>query len=307
MRRDTERNWDVTAADGAGVRLDLFLAARVGGLTRSRIVKGIEAGRALVGGAPRKASYRLRAGERVAFAWDEDETPAAAAAEDIPVTVLHADADIVVLDKPSGLVVHPGAGVRKGTLVNALLARFPELRGVGETDRPGIVHRLDKETSGVMVVARNEKALRSLQAQFKSRQVRKTYLALVWGKMPAREGRLDRPIGRHVSHGQRMSVKTRRPRTAETQYAVLEVFPETSFLEVRPLTGRTHQIRVHMAAAGHPVVGDSLYGRRKEKRAGRMFLHAHKLSFLHPASGERVEFVSPLAADLEAARTAFSS
>jgi 23S rRNA pseudouridine1911/1915/1917 synthase len=197
--------------------------------------------------------------------------------------------------------------VRKGTLVNALLARFPELRGVGEADRPGIVHRLDKETSGVMVVARNEKALRSLQAQFKSRQVRKTYLALVWGKMPAREGKLDRPIGRHVSHGQRMSVRTRRPRTAETQYAVLEVLPETSFLEVRPLTGRTHQIRVHMAAAGHPVVGDVLYGKRKgEKRAGRMFLHAHKLSFLHPASGERVEFVSLLPADLEAVRTAFS-
>jgi len=303
-----KRDWDITAADGAGVRLDVFLAARVPGLTRSQAGKHVGAGQARVGGAPRKASYKLRPGERVEFEWEDAAAEPIAAAEDIPFAVLYADADVIVVDKPSGLVVHPGAGVRRGTLVNALLARFPELRGVGEADRPGIVHRLDKETSGVMVVARNERALRSLQAQFKNRQVRKAYLALVWGKMPEKSGKMDRPIGRHVAHGQRMSVRTRRPRSAETHYTVLDEFPETSFLEVRPLTGRTHQIRVHMAAAGHPVVGDAVYGRRKgERRAGRMFLHANRLSFLHPASGERVEFVSPLPADLEAVRTAFSA
>ncbi len=303
-----KRDWDITATDGAGLRLDVFLTARVEGLTRSQAGKNIEAGLARVGGAPRKASYKLRPGERVEFEGEDAAAEPIMAAEDIPLTVYHADDDVIVVDKPSGLVVHPGAGVRRGTLVNALLARFPELRGVGEADRPGIVHRLDKETSGVLVVARNERALRSLQAQFKNREVRKTYLALVWGKMPAREGKMDRPIGRHVAYGQRMSVRTRRPRPAETHYTVLEEFPETSYLEVRPLTGRTHQIRVHMAAAGHPVVGDAAYGRRKgERRAGRMFLHAHRLSFLHPSSGERVEFVSPLPPDLEAARTAFSA
>lgn len=301
-----KRDWDVTAADGAGARLDVFLAARVPGWTRSQAGKSIAAGRVLIGGAPRKASYKLRPGERVEFEWEDESDAPLAEAEDIPFAVLYADDDVIVVDKPSGLVVHPGAGVRTGTLVNALLARYPELRGVGEADRPGIVHRLDKETSGVMVVARNERALRSLQTQFKNRDVRKTYLALVWGKMPAREGKMDRPIGRHVAHGQRMSVRTRRPRAAETHYTVLDEFPETSFLEVRPLTGRTHQIRVHMAAAGHPVVGDRTYGRRKGgRRVGRMFLHAHRLSFLHPSSGERVEFVSPLPPDLEAARTVF--
>lgn len=254
-----------------------------------------------VDGARRKSSHKLRAGERVAV---EIEVTAAAGrplAEDIPLSILHADDDIIVLDKPSGLVVHPGAGVRTGTLVNALLGRFPGIGDLSEDDRPGIVHRLDKETSGVMVVARSARAEAELKRQFKDRVVKKVYLALAWGKMPSPEGRFAWSIGRHPKHGERMSIRTDHPRSALTEYAVRRAYRDFSLLEVRPLTGRTHQIRVHLAAAGHPLAGDRRYGAAKNTkvRFPRLFLHAHRLSFLHPATGEAVEFVSRLPTELQ--------
>jgi 23S rRNA pseudouridine1911/1915/1917 synthase len=198
------------------------------------------------------------------------------------------------------MVVHPGAGNRRGTLVNALLFHFPQLKGIGPEERSGIVHRLDKETSGVMVIAKTMKAYQELQQQFKKRQVNKVYLGLVWGKMPEKEGVIDWAIGRHVKHGERISVKTKKPRAAETNYSVREEIGNFTLLEIRPITGRTHQIRVHCAAAGHPLVGDARYGRLKSKpKCPRFFLHASCLSFLHPETGERVEFTSPFPKDLK--------
>ena len=290
----------VSAESGAGLRLDVFLASRVAGLTRSQAGKAADEGRVLVNDVPKKPAAILRPGDRVVLVRPEAQ-PAGLEAQDIPLQILYRDEDLIVVDKPFGLVVHPGAGVRSGTLANALLHAFPEVLWVGEGDRPGIVHRLDMETSGVMVVARSPRAYESLKEQFKDRRVKKVYRALVWGRMRRLEGLIDAPIGRHPRHGQRMSVKTRRPRAAETRYTVLEEFPRTTLLEVRPLTGRTHQIRVHLAAAGHPLVGDTRYGRKKGgRRYPRLFLHACRLAFAHPATGQPVEFSSPLPPELEA-------
>ncbi len=290
----------MTSESGAGLRLDVFLAARVPGLTRSQAGKAADEGRALVNDVPKKPGALLRPGDRVVLQRPETVTNGLEP-QDIPLKVLFSDDDIIVIDKPFGLVVHPGAGVRSGTLVNALLHRFPEVLWVGEGGRPGIVHRLDMETSGVMVVARSPRAYESLKGQFKDRRVKKVYRGLVWGRLPGPEGRIDAPIGRHPRHGQRMSVRTRKPRSAETRFTVLKEFPQTTLLEVRPLTGRTHQIRVHLAAAGHPLVGDMRYGRKRgSKRYPRLFLHAHRLSFFHPATDEPLEFISPLPPELEA-------
>jgi len=292
-----KREFVVSAGSGPGQRLDVYLAERLEGLTRSHIRKLIEGGKVMVNGALKKAGHKLRENDLVEAEVGEEPSPKLRPRE-ISLTVLYSDDQIVVIDKPSGLVVHPGAGNREGTLAGALLYRFPEISGLGPAERPGIVHRLDKETSGVMVVARSPEAYASLQKQFKDRDVRKVYLGLAWGKMPA-EGRIDQPIGRHIKHGQRMSVRTRKPRAAETFYKVREEFKGMSFLEIRPVTGRTHQIRVHLAAAGHPLAGDSRYGRRREQpKFPRLFLHAHRLSFIHPGTGARVEFASDMPDDL---------
>jgi 23S rRNA pseudouridine1911/1915/1917 synthase len=284
---------------GEGSRLDVFLAGRLPELTRSQVRKLIDEGAARIGGLARRAAYKLRAGEVVEFAYDIPG-PLRVGPQDIPLRVLYADDDVVVLDKPAGLVVHPGAGNASGTLANALIARFPEIAAVGPEDRPGIVHRLDKETSGVMVAARSARAYDSLVAQFRSRDVWKTYLGLVWGRITTPEGRIDWPIGRHATDGKRVSVRSRHPKDAETFFRVLETYKDTTLLEIRPTTGRTHQIRVHLAAAGHPVAGDALYGRKKAARKfPRLFLHAHILSFLHPSTEKRLEFASPLPDELE--------
>lgn len=284
---------------GEGRRLDVVLAGRVDLLTRSQVRKLIDAGAARVNGAVRKSSHKLREGETVVFSY-EIPGPEKVEAQDIPLKVLHEDEDFVVIDKPAGLVVHPGAGNLAGTLANALLHRFPGMAKVGLPERPGIVHRLDKDTSGIMVAARSARAYESLLDQFKRHEVEKTYLGLVYGRISEPEGRIRWPIGRHATDGKRISVKTRHPRDAETFFKVLRVFKDTTLLEIRPLTGRTHQIRVHFAAAGHPVAGDALYGRKKAaRRFPRLFLHAHTLSFVHPGTGERVEFSSPLPPELD--------
>jgi len=299
-----KKEYRVSDSGGAGERLDAFLRRQIPEMTRSQLRKLILQGLArtggLAGGRIVKPAYRLKAGDRIEVEIPPSP-PSGVQPEDLHLDILYADEHILIVDKPSGTVVHPGAGVGTGTLVNALVHRYPEIAIVGPEDRPGIVHRLDKETSGVMVVARTPSARAGLLEQFKGRDVQKIYLGLVFGRMPAREGTIDWPIGRHVRHGQRFSVKTRKPRTAETRYSVMREFKDTSLLEIRPKTGRTHQIRVHLATAGHPIAGDRRYGRRKrDKRFPRLFLHAHSLGFFHPATGEWVEFVSALAEDLSA-------
>jgi 23S rRNA pseudouridine1911/1915/1917 synthase len=282
-----------------GLRLDVFLSHKITEQTRSQLQKIIERNKVKVSGTPRKSSFILGAGDLVEFVLDlperEDLFP-----ENIPLKILYQDEHVIVLEKPSGMVVHPGAGRRYETLVNALLFHFPGIRKVGPEERPGIVHRLDKETSGLIVVARSEKAYTELQRQFKQRLVEKIYLGLVWGKITKKEGIIEWPVGRHMKHGGRMSVKTKKPRSAETHFKALQTCQGFTLLEIKPITGRTHQIRVHLAASGHPIVGDTRYGKKKtKKRAPRLFLHAHRLGFFHPASEERLDFLSPLPDELE--------
>ncbi len=293
------------AVDRPGERLDVFLARRVEGLSRSQARRLIDEGLVTVDGRLERPSHRLASGARVAATLPpaEEVRPAA---EPIPLTVIYQDEDVIVVDKPAGLTVHPAPGHPSGTLVNALLAIAPELAAVRETMRPGIVHRLDRDTSGLLVVARSERARASLIRQLKEREVHKTYLALVQGVPQPPQGTIEAPIGRHPRNRKKMAVVAG-GREAETRYRVREVLDSPSadrrsfaLLEVEPVTGRTHQVRVHLAAIGHPVVGDGVYGRRSPL-VGRQFLHAWRLAFELPSSGRLVEFESPLPADLREA------
>jgi 23S rRNA pseudouridine1911/1915/1917 synthase len=291
----------VEPGPGGGTRLDVFLADKLPGLSRAQVQRIIDGGGVRVGSYARKAGYKLKPGDRVAVEYEIPEPEGVLVPQNIPVKVIYMDADVIVIDKPSGLVVHPGAGHASGTLANALIYHFPEVALIGSEERPGIVHRLDRDTSGVMVVARTPRAFNSLVEQFKRRVIWKTYLGLAWGRVSAPEGKLDWPLGRHPTQGSRISIRARSPKKAETFFQVQRMFKDTTLLEIRPVTGRTHQIRVHMAAAGHPIVGDPMYGRKKEPREfPRLFLHAHTLSFIHPGTGERLTFASPLPPDLEA-------
>jgi 23S rRNA pseudouridine1911/1915/1917 synthase len=260
-----------------------------------------------VDGIARKASYRVQVGETINVCVPPPE-PATPRAEKIALDILYEDADLIVVDKPAGMIVHPAAGHRDGTLVNAILAHCPNLN-VGGAERPGIVHRLDSETSGIIVVAKNDTAMRDLQAQFKARRVHKTYLALVEGIVKPPHGKIDAPIGRDPKHRQKMAVVTRGVRReAVTVYRTLASFDSAplrsgcyTLLEVEPQTGRTHQIRVHLAFLGFPVVADAIYGKKKNVLGlARQFLHAWKIAFTLPHSGRAVNFVAPLPADLRA-------
>ena len=282
-----------------GRRLDVFLAANAGNLTRSQIKKLFSRGGVRVNGRGGKPGYKLRLGDRVEMEWTEEEG-GRLRPESLPLDILFADRHLIIVNKPSGLTVHPGSGGWAGTLAGGLLDRFPEVADLGPQERPGIVHRLDKETSGVMVVGRSPEAYGRLQRLFKNRQVRKTYLGLAWGRFAQKEGRIAWAIGRHAKDGQRFSVRGRKPREALTLYKVLKEYKDFSLVEIRPVTGRTHQIRVHLAAAGHPLAGDSRYGHRRPITCiPRLFLHAFRLAFNHPLSGEPVEFTAPLPAELE--------
>jgi len=287
-------------ADRGGERLDTFIARRCPELSRSHARRLIDEGLVSVNGRQAKPSERVTAGLSVSVTIPPPET-ITLVPEAIPLTIIYQDGDIIVLDKPAGLTVHPASGHPSGTLVNALLAACPDLRGIAGTLRPGIVHRLDKDTSGLMVVAKNDRAQRALQRQLKDRDVRKTYLALVRGVPAPREGTIAAPIGRHPKNRKKMAVVAD-GREATTRYRVREEIAggQYSLLEVEPVTGRTHQIRVHLAAVGHPVVGDATYG-RPSAAVGRQFLHAHKLAFGMPLGGRTVEFESPLPADLREA------
>jgi len=301
-------------ASSAGERLDRFLAAAQKSLSRSRLQTLIREGRVTVAGRVAQAARRLRAGEHVRL-----ELPPPRQAmlqpEAIPLTIVHEDAHLLVVDKPAGLVVHPGAGVASGTLVHALLHHAPGIAAVGGEGRPGIVHRLDKQTSGLMVAAKSPQAYRALVEMLRARTVRRSYLALVWGIPRAAAGTIEGAIGRDPRHRQRMAVVARGGKPARTRWRVRERFAGAALLEVALDTGRTHQIRVHLAHLGHPVVGDPLYGGRAKQglRAGeaerslhsallgclsRQALHAFELALAHPVTGAPLRFESQVPEDL---------
>jgi 23S rRNA pseudouridine1911/1915/1917 synthase len=285
------------SVDAGGQRLDVFLAAALPEVSRSHWKGLIQDGSVQVNGVACKPNHKLRTGDEVCWAIP-DEAPAEPLPEDIPLNILFEDDAVLVLNKPPGLVVHPAVGNESGTLVNALLFHDPIFQSV---ERAGIVHRLDKDTSGVMVVAKSDSAMAELQRQFKARETEKEYLALVWGH-PSPSGRTETLIGRHPKHRQKMAVLEEGGREAVSNFQTLEKFDEASLVQVGIETGRTHQIRVHMAHLGHSVVGDAVYGRARKNRqpvtAGRQMLHAAKLGFTHPDTGKRLSFEAPLFDDM---------
>ena len=279
----------------AAKRLDHFLQEKLPDFSRSRLQFWIKSGKVSVDGAPAKASHLLRGGERIEVT-PADLPPLNATAEDLPVEVLYEDSAVIAVNKPAGVVVHAGAGQHSGTLVNRLVHRFNKLSQVGGDLRPGIVHRLDKDTSGVILVARTDAAHRALTAQFASRTVEKTYLALVHGRVRDDTGRITKPISRDPVRRIRMTAKLATGREALTEYRVRQRFEKFTYLEVRIGTGRTHQIRVHLASLGHPVAGDRVYG---APPARRMFLHAWRIAFDSPAAAAKVRVEAPLPLELD--------
>ncbi|MGY8735915.1 MAG: RluA family pseudouridine synthase [bacterium] len=283
-----------------GIRVDAWIA-ELTGVSRAQVRRWVDAGRVLVAGAKVRASYKVSLGDSIEArpieAVEMELTP-----EAIPLDVLHEDEDLIVIDKPAGLVVHPAPGHPNGTLVNALLHHCGDLAGIGGVLRPGIVHRLDRGTSGVLVAAKNDAAHQALSTQFAEHSIDRVYRALVRGLPRADEGRIDRPIGRHPRDRKRMSVVTKAGRDSITNWRVTRRFRDStvSELEVHPETGRTHQIRVHLSAAGLPLVGDVIYGRARGRDAllGRPALHAAHLGFEHPRSGKRMGFDSIMPDDL---------
>jgi len=288
----------VVEASGQGKRLDVFIKEREPDFSRTMVQALIAGKKAWVNGAPVKAHHVLKVGDRVC--WEALEQPSTdLVAEDIPLTVLYEDEAVCVIDKPVGLVVHPGAGHREHTLVHALLHRVPSLSHLSK-DRPGIVHRLDKETSGVMVIAKTNAAHMHLAQQFKDHTIERRYVALVDGDVAFDEGVIDVPIRRHTTDRKRMAVGYGEDaREAHTVYKVMKRFTTFTAVELFPQTGRTHQLRVHLAHLGHPVLGDPVYGRKKN--FSRLALHAQDLGFTHPVTGEMRRFSSPLPPEMEEA------
>jgi 23S rRNA pseudouridine1911/1915/1917 synthase len=285
----------------AGKRLDAFLHGALPEFSRSRLQSWIKGERVRVDGQSRRASYILRGGESIAVT-PAELPPLKAEPEELPLQILYEDADVVVVEKPAGMVVHAGAGHGRGTLVNALLHHFGALSSVNGDLRPGIVHRLDRDTSGVLVVARTDRAHQSLAAQFHNREVEKIYLALVHGRMKQPQGQIASRISRDPARRTRMTARLGTGRAALTEYRVIEQFDRFGYLEIRIGTGRTHQIRTHLASIGHPVVGDRLYGAPAAiaglPALGRFFLHARRLRFRSPATGEWIAVESPLTPEL---------
>ena len=285
-------------ADKTGVRLDRFVSEKHPELSRTLAKKLITDGYITVNDQVAKASLKLNAGDRLTITMPPPE-PSHLAAEDIPLNIIYEDKDLLVIDKPAGLTVHPAPGHPSHTLVNAILARFPDLPTSGDLMRPGIVHRLDKDTSGLMLVAKNRVALNKLANQFKSRSVLKAYLVLVRGHLSPENGFIEAPIGRDPRNRKRMAVVAK-GRDARTEYRVIKYVGDCTLLEVTPETGRTHQIRVHLSAIGYPIVGDKTYG-VKSAFLSRQFVHACRLGFKLPSSGQYIEFTSELPPDLEQA------
>jgi 23S rRNA pseudouridine1911/1915/1917 synthase len=296
------------ADEGAGARLDRYLATVLPAISRSQIQRLIKEGLVQVDGHPAKANLTLKSGQTVALDIPEPITPAVAP-EALPLPILYQDQFLLVIDKPAGMVVHPAAGHSSGTLVNALLHHVDDLSGIGGEKRPGIVHRLDRGTSGLMIVAKTDSAHEELSRQFHDREVEKEYIVLVWGVVQAGR-RIDEPIGRDPANRLKMVARARRSREAVTRIVRTESFGRgvLTLARVAIHTGRTHQIRVHLSAIGHPVVGDALYGGVRRRVPGdlravgrleRPFLHATRLVFTHPDDGRRMEFESPIPEDLQ--------
>lgn len=306
-------SFTVDAAD-AGTRLDRYLEARVAGRSRSALARLIRQGQASVDGGPAKSGRALRTGERVDLVLPVPE-PLDLEPEDIPLDIVHQDAHLAVVNKPPGLVVHPAAGNRSGTLVHALLYHLDDLAGIGDRLRPGIVHRLDKDTSGLLVVAKTEAAHAALSAAIAERRVKRRYLALVWGHLQPPEGTVDAPLGRDPRNRKRMAVLASGGKPARTHYSRIDSLPGFDYIRLELETGRTHQIRVHLAHLGHPVLGDPLYGGRRARLRGRVreervaerellarlprqALHAWRLEFEHPVTGRELCFTAPLPDDI---------
>jgi 23S rRNA pseudouridine1911/1915/1917 synthase len=293
-----------------GKRLDAFLAGQLADVSRTRIQRAIEDGDVLVNDRPAKPSYKLRLGDQIDIDFPEP-APVEIVAEALPLHIVYEDDDLIVVDKPAGMIVHPGAGIESGTLANALVYHFNQLSGSAGRIRPGIVHRIDKETSGLLVVAKNDAAHMKISEQFHDRKVFKMYVALVYGRVSQSLGDIEANLGRSPHNRTRMAVlKGGAGRYAHTLFQVVERYPEFTLLRVQIKTGRTHQIRVHLAHIGHPVVSDALYGmgrdnmvqdarmKKQVRQLGRHFLHAAQLEFHHPVSGELLKFESPLPREL---------
>jgi 23S rRNA pseudouridine1911/1915/1917 synthase len=286
----------VLVAEVADIRLDKFVGDGCPELSRTHARELIDIGLVTVNGKTAKPSLKLVPGDKVNISIPP-ESPGTLEPEDIPFNIIYEDNDLLVIDKPAGLSVHPGPGHLTHTLANAVLHYLPGLAAEAESLRPGIVHRLDKDTSGLIIVAKNRVAQANLSDQFKERTVAKTYITLVKGKLTPENGVIEADIGRDPKHRQKMAVVTS-GKEARTDYKVIKYYDNHTLLEIKPETGRTHQIRVHLAAIGYPVVGDYTYG-PADRRLPRQFLHAAKISFNLPSSGKRVEFTSPLPPDLE--------
>ncbi len=305
--RPTEPITIIPKEEDHHLRLDHFLCGRLPENSRSQIQKWIDDGCVLVDGLTPKRSYKIRGGETIAVKIPAP-LPSAGFAEKIPLNILYEDADLAVINKPAGMVVHMGAGVKQGTLVNALLSHFSELSGSAGAERPGIVHRLDKQTSGLLVVAKNDFSHVKLSHQFQLRTIKKHYLAMVHGLFERPRGEIKSPIGRDARHRIKMTTRSNRGREAYTDYEVIERFAKFSLVRLQIRTGRTHQIRVHLASIKHPVVGDTLYGASSKillpqtdqliPTLDRNFLHATSLEFAHPRSGEWLSFSCELPTEL---------
>ncbi len=289
--------------DEAGQRLDRYLTSRLNTLSRTGVQQLITDGAVLVNGRPSKPGYTLRVSDEVLVIQGNMRTPPSTARpQPIPLDIVYEDRDLLVVNKAAGMVVHPAAGHYEDTLVNAILAHYPDLQGVGGDLRPGIVHRLDKDTSGLIIVARNAQTLAALTEQMKRHEIIKRYLALVEGIVPLDQGSIDAPIGRDPRQRQQMAITAKGSREARTHFRVLQRFARHTLLLIQLETGRTHQIRVHLKAIGHPVVGDPVYGPRDTRHGpalDRQFLHAYQLTFTHPITGKLLELEAPLPADLK--------
>jgi len=299
----TEENGQIVFTEAESQRLDLFLAAHLPDLSRARWQQLIKDGLVTVTGQARKPNYSLRAEDRIDWRVPPP-APTELVPEDVPFEVLFEDEDLIVINKPAGLVVHPAPGHSSGTLVHGLLYHCDDLTGIGGEERPGIVHRLDRDTSGCLVVAKNDAAHKDLVRQFKERDVKKEYIALVWGRPEPARGTVRTLIGRDPHHRQKMSARVRSGREAVSHYEVVQTFGDISYVRVKIETGRTHQIRVHMAHLRNPVVGDTMYGRARQhplnELISRQMLHAERIAFDHPRTGLELEFIAPLPADFRA-------
>lgn len=279
-------------------RLDSFLAKKIRKLSRSAVARLIKEGAIVLNEKSVTASHKTKSGETFTVNIPAPE-PLEAEPENIPLDIVYEDDDIIVVNKQAGLVVHPAKGNSRGTLVNALLYHCKNLSGIGGKLRPGIVHRLDKDTSGLIAIAKNDEAHHSLSEQLKSRSMGREYVAIVRGLLKKERGIINDAIGRHPQYRKKMSIRTEKPREALTEYEVIERFAEHTYVRLRLKTGRTHQIRVHLSSKNHPVLGDMLYGKQKTGLIDRPALHARKMTLIHPKSGEKMEFEASIPGDIE--------